>query len=404
VRLDSIAFPLVALLTAAWLALGAPAPAAEPDRAGSSTAVDQAALRGARLDDAQLDAALVALKQVGSEGAGHAQAQAAWRKLAELDPARLPALLAAIDDANPLAANWIRSAIDTIAARELAGGGKLPLPAIEEFLRDRKHAPRARRLAFELLVAADPPSADRWLPRLLDDPSLELRRDAVARLLDQGSSLAKAEDAAPARDAFQQALASARDLDQVKRAAEELKKLGIDADLPKQFGFITRWKVVGPFDNSGGRGFVTAYPPEEKVDLSATYDGKAGAIGWRDAESGDELGTVDLNRALGTAKGAVAYAFAEFTSSARLPVELRIGSPNANKIWLNGRPVSDAQIYHSFTAMDQYVGRATLEPGANRILVKLCQNEQTEEWASDWKFQLRVCDATGGAILSEERK
>ena len=93
-----------------------------------------------------------------------------------------------------------------------------------------------------------------------------------------------------------------------------------------------------------------------------------------------------------------------FKSDKQRPVELRLGSDNAFQLWLNGKRIGDAEIYHSFTSLDQYVARGELEPGVNRILVKLCQNEQTEEWAGDWKFQLRVCDATGGAILSEDRK
>ena len=53
--------------------------------------------------------------------------------------------------------------------------------------------------------------------------------------------------------------------------------------------------------------------------------------------------------------------------------------------------------------MDQYVGAGELQAGRNLILLKLCQNEQTEEWAQDWKFQLRVCDATGKAVLATNR-
>ena len=48
--------------------------------------------------------------------------------------------------------------------------------------------------------------------------------------------------------------------------------------------------------------------------------------------------------------------------------------------------------------MDQHVGRGVLKAGRNAILVKLCQNEQTEAWAQEWSFQLRVCDAIGGAV------
>jgi hypothetical protein len=50
--------------------------------------------------------------------------------------------------------------------------------------------------------------------------------------------------------------------------------------------------------------------------------------------------------------------------------------------------------------MDQYKLRCHLRRGANTILVKCCQNEQTESWTAEWEFQLRVCDSTGTALLS----
>jgi hypothetical protein len=48
--------------------------------------------------------------------------------------------------------------------------------------------------------------------------------------------------------------------------------------------------------------------------------------------------------------------------------------------------------------MDQHVGAGVLHAGRNEILVKICQNEQTEDWAQSWSFQLRVCDASGVAV------
>ena len=57
--------------------------------------------------------------------------------------------------------------------------------------------------------------------------------------------------------------------------------------------------------------------------------------------------------------------------------------------------------------MDQYSGRGTLKKGRNEVLVKVCQNEQTDAWAQRWDFQLRVCDELGGAVpltLAGEKK
>ena len=52
---------------------------------------------------------------------------------------------------------------------------------------------------------------------------------------------------------------------------------------------------------------------------------------------------------------------------------------------------------------DQYRLKTELKKGNNTILIKVCQNEQTLDWAQLWQFQLRVCDDVGKAILSTTR-
>jgi len=39
-----------------------------------------------------------------------------------------------------------------------------------------------------------------------------------------------------------------------------------------------------------------------------------------------------------------------------------------------------------------------LKPGRNALLVKLCQNEQVEDWTVEWEFQLRITDSLGTPI------
>lgn len=61
------------------------------------------------------------------------------------------------------------------------------------------------------------------------------------------------------------------------------------------------------------------------------------------------------------------------------------------------------EVYHSGSSLDQYVASGKLKRGRNVILLKICQNEQTENWAQDWEFQLRICDAVGTAVLAANR-
>ncbi len=371
--------------------------AAAPDGAASGQApssVDNKTHRVATL--------LSALREVGPQAKGHAQAAAAWAELARQPAGRMPQLLAGLDGANPLAANWIRTAIDALAERQLAAGQPLPAAELERFLRDTSHNPRGRRLAYELLLRVDPAARERFLPHMLEDPSPEMRRDAVARLMDQAQARA-AQDQPAALALYRRALASARDIDQVAAIADRLRKLGHPVDLARQLGYIVRWKVIGPFDNTGGRGFDQVYPPEKEFRPDATYPGKHGPVRWKDYTSRDDYGMVDFNQALGEEKAVVGYAVTEFVSDRRQEVEIRMTSFNAPKLWVNGRLIAQYPIYHSGGQPDQYVHRVVLEPGTNRILVKACQNELTADWAREWAFRLRVCDASGAAVLSADR-
>jgi hypothetical protein len=101
--------------------------------------------------------------------------------------------------------------------------------------------------------------------------------------------------------------------------------------------------------------------------------------------------------------GVVAYAATEYESPREQTVELRLGCINANKLWLNGKLIDEHEVYHANTRVDQYTQRVKLAKGRNLILIKVCQNEQTDAWAQNWQFQLRVCDATGTAILAANR-
>ena len=346
--------------------------------------------------------ALKSLRAVGPEGKGNAAATAAWQRVSQANAAELVTILTALDDASPLAANWIRSAADSIAERQLQAGGRLPVADLEKFLSDPRHNPKARRMVFEWIAKVDSAAPDRLIPQMLNDPSLELRRDAVARVLDEAAKqLADKNDQAAAT--FRKALTASRDLDQVKLASDELKKLGQSVDLPSHFGFLQKWQLIGPFDNTDKKGFAVAYPPESKLDAAASYDGKTGQVNWFEHATADDYGNVDLNKAIGKNMGAVAYAWTEFVSDREQPVEVRSGCENASKVWLNGKLLYEAEVYHANVSMDQYVAHGVMKKGRNTIVLKVCQNEQTEQWAQEWKFQLRVCDRAGTAVLSQDR-
>jgi hypothetical protein len=263
----------------------------------------------------------------------------------------------------------------------------------------RKHSGAARRIAYEWLVRLDPKAPARLLPRLLDDPGAELRRDAVAVVLDEAKGLAAKGNKEAAIAAYRRAFDAARDDDQVEAAAKELQARGAKVDLTAHYGAIRRWLLATPFDNTGEKGFQTVYPPEKGVDPRAVCKGKDGAeVRWVAHTTAEVHGLVDLNVVLGKRKNTVAYAWTVIDSPREQRVQVRAGCDTAVKLFLNGRPIFHREEYHHGLSMDQHVGVGTLKPGRNEILVKVCQNYQLEPWAQDWKFQLRLCDDIGGAV------
>ncbi len=347
-----------------------------------------------------LSRSLETIRAVGPEGKGNAEASAAWKNISNANSSALLPILQSMNGANELALNWLRAAVDTIAARELAAGRKLPVSDLERFLTDTKNNPQARRLAYELIVQANPGAADRLLSGMMDDPGRELRREAVQRKMDEALAARKAGQSNQAALKFQSILPSARDVDQVETIARQLKQLGQPVDLPRVFGWVSEWKVAGPFDSTKGAGFNKVYPPEQGIDLNAEYDGKNGKVRWQDVQARGDHGLVDLNKPCGALKEVAGYAYTEFHSDAARAVELRLGCKNAWKVWLNGKFLFGRDEYHRGMEIDQYRMAGELKPGQNTILVKVCQNELVEEWTKEWEFQLRVTDSLGAPIAS----
>jgi hypothetical protein len=347
----------------------------------------------------EVQSMLIRIKAIGKEGAGNIEAARAWKELVAQGPGVLPDVLAGMDDANPIAINWLRGAVEAIQDKAANNNLKIPADKIEAFLKDTKHAGHSRRLAYECLVRLDPSVPDRLLPKMLDDPGSELRRDAVKVQLDYGKNAAwKSNDAH--KKFYDDLLKHARDRDQVNEICAVLKKEHkIDIDQTKLYGFVTRWQLVGPFDNVKGVGFNNIYPPEKGVDVKADYVGKSNEkVRWSEHVTDKALGLVDLNEVVGKLKGAVVYGFSAVSSETERPVEIRAASNNAVRLWLNGKEIYFREEYHHGMEMDQHVGKGILKAGRNEILIKVCQNEQTDSWAQQWSFQVRVCDHLGTAV------
>ena len=353
-----------------------------------------------RAADDEFDKSVAALRAVGGEGQGNLAAGQAMQRLAKSRAVKLPALLSAMDGANPFAANYIRGAVDVIVGNTLAKGGQLPMVELGEFLLKKSHDTKPRALAFDLIRRVDADAAEQLVPGFLGDPSVDLRREAVTRLIGQAMGLVKSDNKPAAVLLYRQALDAARDLDQIQSISGELRELGRKVNLTRHFGFLVKWQMAGPFHNKDRAGFAAVFGPEKNPNLSTSYDGMDGKVKWQLYSTDDEYGMVDFNKPYGDLKEVTGYAQTEFVSVSDRPAELRLGCKNAWKVWLNGELVFGRDEYHRGMRIDQYELPVQLKKGSNTILVKACQNEQVEDWTVQWQFQLRVCDATGTAIHS----
>jgi hypothetical protein len=334
------------------------------------------------------------IKAIGPEGTGNAPAATALEQLSSAKSEQLVPILSAMNDASPIAANYLRSAAETIVSRALKSADPVSADSLLAYLKDSKNDPRARRFAFELIRQIDADKANPLVAGFLDDPSLELRFDAVAQLISQ----AQEGTGAASIPGWLKALKHARDLKQIKTITEALEKAGHTVDLQAHFGFLPSWQIIGPFDNTGREGFAVAHPPETAVDLKASYPGKDGKVSWQAVSTKDAYGMVDINEPLGALKGALAYASTTLNATAARDAQLRLGCKNAWKVWLNGELIFARDEYHRGMRMDQYHLPVSLRKGANTILIKLCQDEQTKPWTKEWQFQMRLCDELGTAI------
>ena len=357
-----------------------------------------AAMRVAAAD--AVDQAIAVIGKAGPGAAGSADARQARDELAQQGAEILPRLLVAMDTTNRVAANWYRTAFDTIADRELARPKPaLPRAAIEAVVRDARRNGRARRLGLTVLERLDPAVRAQWMADWLDDT--EFRRDAVDHALRQGDRAKSDQQHERSRTLYDQAFHHARDSDQVLLAVAKLKSVGREVDPVVQMGFIIRWRLLGPFPAPETSGFRTVFPPEQKVDLNAEYVGNDGQkIRWKFYQTSHTLGEVDLIQVIGAVRESVGYAFAEIDSPREQPAQLRCSADDNLSVWLNGRQVLAREQWLNGTRLDRFIVPITLQPGTNQVLVKICQGPQhvNPEVPNNWTFQLRFCDDTGAAV------
>lgn len=332
-----------------------------------------------------------------------AEATSRTQKVLALPAPAIEVVLNAFKGATPRGQNWLRA-----IASDVADNGEFPADVVMKYYQDRSNDLVGRYVAYQLLTdnGADP---SELLADAATDPSLPIRYLKIKSLLEEANVAEKTGQKDQAIEILRNVVTNGRSPNQLEKAAKSLKELGEKVDLAASLGMIRKWQVIGPFDNTDSKDFDTAYTPEQRY-LSdgnpVTEDaekGKNGSVSWQSVKSDSELGMVDLNAPLKNEKDAAAYAFTRITVSAddTGPAVVRLGCITANKVWVNGKLAFQNEVYHSGSRIDQYDGPCELVAGENTILVKVLQNAQTEPWAQDWEFQIRLTNPAGDAIKAQ---
>ena len=156
-----------------------------------------------------------------------------------------------------------------------------------------------------------------------------------------------------------------------------------------RLGLVTRWVGIGPFDNEGGAGMDSAFPPEESYDPDLTTQGKIRPVAWRDFPPISKLdGYQDFRRVLNPSSQTLAYAYGRIHAEKDQSALLVIGAGGALKVWLNGKSVV-AWNEDRPARRWQHLLPVRLKKGPNEILVKSGCREK------DWGFRLGLLALDG---------
>jgi hypothetical protein len=161
----------------------------------------------------------------------------------------------------------------------------------------------------------------------------------------------------------------------------------------KQLNLVRDFNVIGPFNNERWLGHARVYPPEEKIDLSATYEGLTGPARWQQVTLREGQGYLDFTRIMQPKDWTVAYALCYVHSKTRQQAQIRTGTNDSIKLWLNGRLLLDYQAAEGrWAIIDDDITPVTLPAGWSTILVKVAQT------TGNWGMYLRISDLKGAPL------
>ncbi|MBI2297525.1 MAG: ThuA domain-containing protein [Armatimonadetes bacterium] len=153
--------------------------------------------------------------------------------------------------------------------------------------------------------------------------------------------------------------------------------------------FVPSWLVCGPFDSPNWTGFDKEYPPETDQDMAGPYPGKGGEARWQIAATAPTGIFNFLPLYEGRNTEVVAYAYTEIRTPADVDCQLRLGSDDGAKVWLNGEVILNKNVPRGIAVDDDRVP-VHLKAGANPLLCKITNG------GGGWDLSVRLSRPDGG--------
>jgi hypothetical protein len=179
---------------------------------------------------------------------------------------------------------------------------------------------------------------------------------------------------------------------------ESLRRLGV-RDIPANYtpGYVFVWLVAGPIPASEGDLLKTKFPPEKGgVNVSEGFDLGGRRYVWR-LTVGNEDGILDLVETVGPESNCAVYMYSEILVDKAQEVEMRFGSDDGFKAWLNGTEVARFESHRAIKPGSEKV-KVRLNAGTNKLLMKVAQV------SGDWAGCAQIVATDGGHIEFTTRK
>lgn len=161
-----------------------------------------------------------------------------------------------------------------------------------------------------------------------------------------------------------------------RRGDPQAAQAGIES-----LGFLSKFRVVGGFDNEGKQGVEELFGPEKErmaaPDLEAAFEGKDRPVSWRSLPSEVvRLGQVPLGVPLQPSKNVCAYAETFVYLERPQVLSLWFGAGGASRVYWNGALALEDRVYRQSPFPDRAAGMVSGVLGWNRLLVKECVSSE----------------------------